>query len=205
MLLVFRLILGAIFTASGIAKLSNRIELISVVSGYGLLPQGLVEFYGSVLPWVELIIGCLLVLGLFSKMTSITGVVLLVSFISANIYTMFSGNGSGSSLCGCFGAMIPLNHIGSLILGSLMLLLAIALLFGDSRLFIITPSIGGWVPILKKLTALKCAVPILLAGTLLAVFSFPSIASLGARADATDIGENVPYVGTWFDSEVDVL
>jgi len=61
-LLLIRLIMGGILIASSVAKLSSGTDFVGVVSSYGLLPQFLAELYGSVLPWLELLIGVLLIL-----------------------------------------------------------------------------------------------------------------------------------------------
>lgn len=123
--LALRLILGGIFLAASIAKLSNQAEFVSAVMSYGILPDSLARLYGSVVPWVELAIGLCLVLGLFTRVASGLAVPLTLSFIIANAYGISRQFGDD---CGCFGALVPMSYPVSLTLDVLMLLIAVLLL-----------------------------------------------------------------------------
>jgi uncharacterized membrane protein YphA (DoxX/SURF4 family) len=68
--LLLRMALGGIFIVSAVLKIPHQSEFIQVVFSYGVLPYGLVELYGTVLPWIELILGLALVLGLFPRLNA---------------------------------------------------------------------------------------------------------------------------------------
>ena len=59
----FRISLAGIFPAASISKMVDRSGFVSTVVGYGLLPRYFAQAYGWVIPWVELYLGCSLVLG----------------------------------------------------------------------------------------------------------------------------------------------
>jgi len=123
------LTLGGIFVVSGINKIFSETDFTSIVISYNLLPNALAQLYGFALPWIELILGSLLILHVASRLASIISMSLILSFIVANLYAMSSGSQIGSSACGCFGESLPLSHTGSLILGTAMLLMATLLVF----------------------------------------------------------------------------
>ena len=61
--LVLRIILGGIFLIAGIIKALNPDGSVSFVVSYNILPYTLAWLYGYLLPWVEIAIGCTLLLG----------------------------------------------------------------------------------------------------------------------------------------------
>ena len=134
LLLALRMILGSIFIVSAVLKLPHQAEFIQIVNSYGILPYGLAELYGFLLPWAELFIGCLLLLGLFTRLASGIGIALITSFIIANVSATYGLAGSGNDLCGCFGEALPLSHRDSLIIDVLMLAMAVPLIIRQSRL-----------------------------------------------------------------------
>jgi len=124
---ILRVVLGSIFIAASIGKLSHQDEFVSVVTSYGLLPDSLARLYASVLPWAELIIGCLLVIGLFSRFASAMSIPLITSFLVANTYGLFH---SVEGTCGgCFGQLLPMSQSIALVIDAVMLLIALRLLF----------------------------------------------------------------------------
>jgi putative oxidoreductase len=120
-----RVALGGIFIAASVSKLQYQAEFINTVIGYGILPDSLARFYGSIVPWAELFIGCALVLGIFSRFVAALSIPLIVSFIVANVYGLFH---PVADICGCFGPVISLSHPASLAIDAVMLLMAVQLL-----------------------------------------------------------------------------
>ena len=134
LIFAMRLVLGSIFLVSATSKLSNQADFIGVVTSYNILPDSLAEFYGLILPWTELIIGSLLILGLFSRLAAGISIPLVISFLVANVYTMSGGaEGCGEGYCGCFGEALPMSNTESLALDIVMLLLATPLLVLPSQ------------------------------------------------------------------------
>ena len=120
-----RVVLGGIFITSSISKLQNLALFTDTVIDYGILPNSLAQFYGTILPWAELFIGCSLVLGIFSIFASAIAIPVIVSFIIAHVYALFR---SVEDICGCFGELITLSHWQSMSVNAAMLLIAVQLL-----------------------------------------------------------------------------
>lgn len=123
---VSRVVLGAIFLTASIGKVQQQAAFIDLVKGYGILPDSLAQAYGLVVPWVELFIGCCLILGVFSRFASALSIPLTLSFVIASSYALINDIGVN---CGCFGEVIILSHPVSLSLDCLMLATALAVLF----------------------------------------------------------------------------
>ena len=72
------------------------------------------DAYILILPWLEIVIGCCLILGLFPKIFSGICIPVVLSFIGANAvwyYTALHPSG-----CGCFGEMLTLPYQNALII-----------------------------------------------------------------------------------------
>jgi putative oxidoreductase len=151
LIFIFRLLIGSIFISAAFFKLTQQTEFIQVVYSYGLLPFGLSRLYGVLLPWVELLLGCLLITGTFIRFASSLSIAVIISFLIANIYALSTGTAAATELCGCFGSIVPLTHTGSLILNIFMLPVAVLLTFGKSGTLKRVPSKGRLSRSLMKL------------------------------------------------------
>ena len=117
----FRLLLGLIFFASGISKLQAPEAFTTLVTTYHLLPYPLGLAYGYLVPWVELIAGVFLIIGIFVRFASAVSILLTLSFVIASFFRIVAGT---TGDCGCFGDILSLTLYQSLGLDSIMLLLA---------------------------------------------------------------------------------
>jgi thiol-disulfide isomerase/thioredoxin/uncharacterized membrane protein YphA (DoxX/SURF4 family) len=131
--LILRLLLGAIFVAASITKIADTKVFVNTVVSYDLLPEGFARLYGWIIPWVELFVGCSLVLGVFIRLISVLSLPLTLSFVVASSYAL--ANGAGGT-CGCFGNFINLSHSLSLTIDGVMLLMAIVLIFHKENVFL---------------------------------------------------------------------
>ena len=125
LLFISRLLLGGIFLVAGITKLQNPDIFIDTVESYGMLPSGLAQFYGLVVPWVELFIGFCLVFAVFTRFAAFLSIPLIASFMMASVYALFNPK---LVVCGCFGEIIQLSHPASLSLDFIMLAMALVVL-----------------------------------------------------------------------------
>ena len=125
-----RLVLGGILLAASVSKIQQQAEFVDVVINYGILPDGLARAYGLVIPWVELFIGCSLILGVFVRFSAAVTIPLLISFVVASSYALLNAI---TDECGCFGGLISLSHPIALSLDAIMLAAALLLLFGKGR------------------------------------------------------------------------
>lgn len=124
---ICRLVLGAIFLYAGYSKgLYPREEpfLFSMaVSAYQLLPEGAVVTVARLLPWLEVVLGLVLILGWKLRYTSAFCALLLAGFIGAMAYTYSRGIEVD---CACFGIGEPISPT-TLARDSVFLVLAIFL------------------------------------------------------------------------------
>ena len=89
---------------AGIAKVSDRQEAILAVGAYDVLPLGMVEAVATLLPWAEIAMGVLLILGLFTRFAGTSTAALVAVFIAA----MGQAKARGLAIdCGCFGGGGP--------------------------------------------------------------------------------------------------
>lgn len=97
---VVRVFLGLILGWAGIVKIRNPEAFIKIVEAYDLLPEGLVVLWGIFLPWIELMTGLFLFLGLWHKSAVLSSFGLFFIFVVAVGINIFRGS---DIACGCFG------------------------------------------------------------------------------------------------------
>jgi uncharacterized membrane protein YphA (DoxX/SURF4 family) len=99
-LLFARLCVGGVFLASAVGKMMDREGTAVSMSRYPFLPAGFGRFIAYVFPVIELAVGLMLVLGLFTVLAASAAVLLFVLFTGLIIYDL--NRGSDES-CHCFG------------------------------------------------------------------------------------------------------
>jgi uncharacterized membrane protein YphA (DoxX/SURF4 family) len=97
---VVRLGLAAVFLTSGALKVVDPAQTRIAVRAYELLPAGLVGPVATALPLVELILGTLLLVGVFTRWVALGSGVLLLVLMAAVAQAWARGL---SIDCGCFG------------------------------------------------------------------------------------------------------
>jgi len=98
--LLARFGLAAVWLVSGILKAVDPRTTVVAVRAYQIFPESLVGLIAAVLPYLEIALGVLLVLGLATRLTAILSALVLVAFIAGVI----SAAARGLSIdCGCFG------------------------------------------------------------------------------------------------------
>jgi putative oxidoreductase len=130
LLFLFRVILGLIFIYSGIIKIIDTQGFSNSIYNYKLLPDLIINFLAVILPWIELITGLLLLLGITIKENALLINILLIIFITTIIINLFRGLDIN---CGCFGTGNG-TKIGltKLIENFLLLIMGILLMIFDS-------------------------------------------------------------------------
>jgi uncharacterized membrane protein YphA (DoxX/SURF4 family) len=98
--LLFRLILGGVLIVAGALKVGNLQKSAIAVRAYEMLPIWMANFLGYALPWIEIGIGALLVIGVAVRIMGLFGALIMLAFIIA----MAQAWARGLSIdCGCFG------------------------------------------------------------------------------------------------------
>jgi uncharacterized membrane protein YphA (DoxX/SURF4 family) len=95
-----RLVLAGVWFAAGASKVTDLAASGRAVNAYRLMPFDVAEVVGAVLPFVELALGVLLLVGVATRLAAAASAALLAVFI-AGIVSAWS---RGLSIdCGCFG------------------------------------------------------------------------------------------------------
>ena len=97
---VARLVLGGVLVAAGTLKIPHPDKSAMAVRAYELLPTSIATVFGYSLPWVEVGIGLLLIVGVAVKINAAIGTFLMVLFVIAISQAWARGL---SIDCGCFG------------------------------------------------------------------------------------------------------
>jgi uncharacterized membrane protein YphA (DoxX/SURF4 family) len=100
--LLMRLVLGGVLVLAGITKLSDRPAFRTAVSEYEVLPAGLVSPFAAAVPWLELMLGVMLLFGLGTAAAAGLAMVLFLSFSAAIGINLARGRDFN---CHCFGTM----------------------------------------------------------------------------------------------------
>lgn len=98
--LVLRLALGAIFLVAGASKIGHAAEFAQQIAAFRLLPQAAIAPVAIVLPFLEVLLGGYLVVGLFTRISAWVAAALLLAFDGAIASAVMRGL---SLSCGCFG------------------------------------------------------------------------------------------------------
>jgi uncharacterized membrane protein YphA (DoxX/SURF4 family) len=98
--LVSRLVLGGVLLAAGYFKVITLEKSQMAVRAYELLPIGFANVLGIVLPFTEIVLGLLLIIGAFTRFSAVLGGAIMFIFIVA----IASAWARGLTIdCGCFG------------------------------------------------------------------------------------------------------
>jgi uncharacterized membrane protein YphA (DoxX/SURF4 family) len=122
--LVLRIALGAIFVYSAWSKLKDPWSLFAMaVDSYQVLPLRGVELVARTLPWIELVMGVLLIVGRWMRVATVACSVLLLVFFGLMVRARLKGMEIN---CGCFGpgeaiSWKTLLRDGAMVAGSLVL------------------------------------------------------------------------------------
>ena len=100
--LVFRLIVGGVFLIAAVPKILHPDKFAIDISHYRLLPYAWIHLLAITLPWIELVAGVLLILGVWLRASAwiITGMMVMFVVVIA------SALARGLNIdCGCFGTI----------------------------------------------------------------------------------------------------
>jgi len=101
--LLSRLFLGGILVYASYDKILHPVPFAEIVFNYQILPDLLVNLVSLFLPWIELLVGLSLILGIWSPGSVLICTFLLVVFFSALVFNMAKGLDID---CGCFTTSI---------------------------------------------------------------------------------------------------
>lgn len=164
-----RLFLALVFFIASIGKLFQYKEFVQVVIAYEILPKSLSRLYAHLLPWLEVVIGLCLFLGLWVRIAALVAILLFTSFIIAIGINLARKRVLSCSCFGNFGqekigSSIILRNIVFLLLSAEVLQFYNGYLAVETWLFdrspLQTPPPSGFIPVL--LTAVLIGMAVLL-------------------------------------------
>lgn len=101
-LFAFRLLVGGVFIWAGLLKIFDPLGFAQNIANYRVFPQGISFFLALFLPWIEVICGAFLIVGIFRGTSSLLLSGLLSVFLVLIILTILRGIDVD---CGCFGSI----------------------------------------------------------------------------------------------------
>ena len=108
LLLLIRLALGAVFAFSGWQKVTAPVQNFeAVIEGFRVISGGPAFFLAATLPWVELILGIFLFLGLWSRVSHATLWAMNTVFLGVLASALLRN--LPIKECGCFGEVLSLS------------------------------------------------------------------------------------------------
>lgn len=100
LVLLLRLAIGGIFIVAGASKAGHAALFAAQIAGFRLLPEVLIAPLAVMLPYWEILLGALVIVGLFTRAAAWIAVLLLALFDLAIASAVVRGM---SVSCGCFG------------------------------------------------------------------------------------------------------
>ena len=94
-----QLALGAIFVVAAWPKIADPPSFAHMIYNYRILPGALINFSALVMPWVELLCGLALIIGVWTRAARTIIALLLLTFMTAIAINLARGNAID---CGCF-------------------------------------------------------------------------------------------------------
>lgn len=141
--LLVRLGLAAVFLAAGASKVTDLDASGRAVAAYELMPAEVAVIVGAILPFIEISLGLLLLLGLATRLAAWIAATMLVVFISGIVSAWSRGLNID---CGCFskGGHLPPgqtpNYLPEILRDVAFLAMAIFLIIFPVSRF----SLDGW-------------------------------------------------------------
>ncbi len=123
--------MGLIFCIAAWSKLFEPPSTAGLVYVFGLpyqfMPAELIRIVRVWLPYIELVVGALMIVGIAPRFMSIIALALIAAFILTN--SLLISRGLGTSSCGCFGGLVELTTIQALYIDIIMLVLTVVIFF----------------------------------------------------------------------------
>ncbi len=126
---ILRIFVGFVFIISGFGKLTDISNFSQIVSELNLLPAFLISPVSILLPFVEILLGAMLLLRINVKLVSLGLLFLSVFFFFVLIYGFYY---LGLERCGCFGRFSYFDDkLGSLVKSTVLIMLIFGYVLGE--------------------------------------------------------------------------
>ncbi len=98
--LIARVVVGGLFVYAAVTKIPDPAGFAESIRNYGILPVELSNLAGIILPWIEVLAGFGLIIGVWTRASALITTCLLFVFALAVTYAYWTGLDIS---CGCFG------------------------------------------------------------------------------------------------------
>lgn len=129
LLFSLRLVLGGIFILSSFAKItypgSKALDpqMAETFNVFTFIPLDWIHTYVRLVPWIELLLALGLILGIFLRFFSTMSILIVFSFLLANV--LFAYYGFSDHCSNCFGELLQLKIFHAIAIDVLMLGIAV--------------------------------------------------------------------------------
>lgn len=130
--LTARIIVGGILIYASASKIIDPGGFARAIDNYHIIPFGLENIMAIILPWLELIVGICLIIGVFIDGAAFLVIIMMVVFISAITFAILNGY---NIECGCGLKPGELVGIRKIIEDLIYLILALIILKRPNRRF----------------------------------------------------------------------
>lgn len=96
---LLRIALGVVFIAASVDKIQNPQSFAENIANYRMMPYQLINLVAIMLPWIEIVTGSLLVMGIWTKANAVIASGMLVVFSLAILQALMRNLDIS---CGCF-------------------------------------------------------------------------------------------------------
>jgi uncharacterized membrane protein YphA (DoxX/SURF4 family) len=133
-ILILRVALGGLFIYTSLHKIRNVVRFKDAVVNYEILPYWIVNIAAITIPWLEFMIGLLLIAGVLVRACAIVNCSLLLLFNAAIGINIIRGI---EIYCGCFseGDLSSLTNYSHILFNTVWLAVGIILFFLERRRF----------------------------------------------------------------------
>ena len=111
--LIVRLALGGLLVYASVGKVTHAEDFATALSNYRMLPSGMIFLGSLIMPWLELLLGLLLLTGIWKSTSAFMTAVLFLVFTLAVAQAIVRGIDIS---CGCFYLTSSEDRISSLTL-----------------------------------------------------------------------------------------
>jgi len=125
-LLLFRVIVGGVFIWAGALKIADPLGFAQSIKNYQVVPHTLAFLIAVVLPWVEVLSGAFLIIGVFKRSSALIISLLLAGFIA--LVALALARGIDTS-CGCFGSFSLRADLSLILTDAVLLIFALCIFF----------------------------------------------------------------------------
>ena len=126
LLLLFRVIVGGIFIWAGGLKIVDPLGFAQSIENYQVVSRPLAFFVAVWLPWVEVLSGAFLIIGVLKRSSALLISLQLIGFIGLVAFALARGIDTS---CGCFGSFSRRADLTLILTDAVLLALALCVLF----------------------------------------------------------------------------